>query len=162
MALWYFAYGSNMSPATFAGRRGMKPIESRCAWIDGYRLCFDIPIGPGERGVANLCLDAAARTHGVAHLLTDEQAAFLDRTEGVPRVYEREVVEITTADGLVAGFTYRSKKMTSEGRKPSGRYLDILLDGARVHGLPAEYVVFLESFDLAFDERIGAVRLDAK
>jgi hypothetical protein len=157
MGLWYFAYGSNMSPGTFVGRRGMKPIESRAAWIDGYRLCFDIPIGPGERGVANLCVDVAARTHGVAHLLADGDATFLDRTEGVPNLYVREHVDITSAAGALTGFTYRST-MTSIGRKPSARYLDILLDGARVHGLPAEYVVFLESFELALDERIGAVR----
>jgi hypothetical protein len=158
MTLWYFAYGSNMSPATFVERRGLTPLASRRAWIDGYRLCFNIPVGPGERGVANLAAEASERTHGVAHLLTVDDATILDRTEGVGGgLYFREPVDIVTDEGIVAGFTYRST-VTSEGRKPSARYLDILLHGARLHGLPDEYVALLEAFELAFDERIGAVR----
>jgi cation transport regulator ChaC len=157
MGLWYFAYGSNMSPSTFVERRRMTPLETRRAWLDGYRLCFDIPIGPGERGVANLAADAAARTHGVAHLLTEEDALRLDRTEGVPHLYYREAVTLDSETGALAGFTYRSR-MTSAGRKPSARYLDILLDGARTHALPDDWLRTLEAFELAFDERIGTVR----
>ncbi len=158
MAVWYFAYGSNMSPATFSGRRGLSPLESRCGWVDGYRLCFDIPVGPGERGVANLAIEAGSRTHGVAHLLDEAAAAWLDQTEGVHAgLYFREDVVVVTDAGVLPGFAYRSAR-TAVGRKPSARYLDILLDGARHHGLPAEYVRALEALELAFDERIGAVR----
>ena len=157
MSLWYFAYGSNMSPATLVDRRRLSPLASHRAWIEGYRLCFNIPVGPGERGVANLLCEASARTHGVAHLLTVDDATVLDRTEGVPAIYHREPVDIVTDDGVVAGFTYRST-ITSENRKPSARYLDILLHGARLYALPEEYVRVLEAFELAFDERIGAVR----
>ena len=72
-ALWYFAYGSNMNRAIFLDRRGMHPLETRRAWLEGYRLCFNIPVGPGERGVANLEPDIAARTWGVLYLLTAEE-----------------------------------------------------------------------------------------
>ena len=158
MPLWYFAYGSNMSPATFLERRGMKPLETRCAFIDGYRLCFGIPVGPGERGVANLAAEEAARTHGIAYLLTVEDALRLDRTEGVPQLYQREPVHVLFDAGpAVPGFTYRST-IAVAGRKPSARYLDILLHGARTYGLPEAYITYLEALELAFDERIGAVR----
>ena len=30
--LWYFAYGSNLSPATFEGWRGMRPAEIRTGY----------------------------------------------------------------------------------------------------------------------------------
>jgi cation transport regulator ChaC len=156
--LWYFAYGSNMSPATFLERRGMRPLETRRAFVDGYRLSFDIPVGPGERGVANLLVDAAARTHGVAYLVTIDEAEHLDRTEGVPHLYYRHAVEVRLDDRApLPGFTYRST-VTAGGRKPSARYLDILLDGARRYDLPAEYIASLESLELAVDERTGAVR----
>jgi hypothetical protein len=156
--LWYFAYGSNMSPATFLERRGMKPLETRCAFIDGYRLCFAIPVGSGERGVANVVIEEAARTHGVAYLLTIDDAERLDRTEGVPQLYQREPVELRFDVGpSIAGFTYRST-IAVAGRKPSARYLDILLHGARTYGLPDAYITYLEALELAFDERIGAVR----
>ena len=52
----------------------------------------------------------------------------------------------------VAAFTYQSS-WTLAGRKPSARYLGLLVAGAREHGLPAEYVRFLESHELAKDER---------
>jgi len=39
------------------------------------------------------------------------------------------------------------------GRKPSERYLNLLLEGAREHELPADYIRTLEAFDLAVDER---------
>jgi hypothetical protein len=148
MHVWYFAYGSNMSRGTFLERRGMSPVETRRGWVDGYRLCFDIPVGPGERAVANLAVADAFRSHGVAHLLTIDDADRLDRTEGVAGgLYYREPVSIGMDAGAIDGFTYRST-LTSPGRKPSARYLDILLDGARTHALPDDWLRFLESFDL--------------
>src|SRR5438445_11642886 len=53
-AVWYFGYGSNMSRSIFCERRGMRPLATRWGWLEGYRLCFDLPIGPGVRAVANL------------------------------------------------------------------------------------------------------------
>jgi len=152
--VWYFAYGSNMQRATFSERRGILPRTSVRGRLDGYRLCFDLPIGPGERGVANLAVDASACVHGVAHLITHEQLDFLDRTEGVDRGhYDRLAVVIRADDeGSLAAVTYLSRHGVA-GRKPSARYLGLLLEGARQHGLPADYVAFLEAFELAVDER---------
>jgi cation transport regulator ChaC len=154
--LWYFAYGSNMTRRIFVERREMRPQSVRTGWLDGHRLCFALPVGPGERGVANLELADGERTHGVLYLLTDEDAERLDRSEGVHRgFYARLAVQVATNDGPVAAFTYRSE-FSACGRKPSARYLGLLLEGAREHGLPDEYVRFLESFELAVDERIRA------
>jgi cation transport regulator ChaC len=153
--VWYFAYGSNMSPAIFLERRRMGPIETRTALLEGYRLCFDIPVGRGERAVANLVAEPAAATHGIAYLLTADDGERLDRSEGVPNLYRREVVELRVGTAeIVAGFTYRST-ISVAGRKPSARYLDLLLHGARTHGLPDAYVGFLEAFELAVDERLA-------
>jgi cation transport regulator ChaC len=157
--VWYFAYGSNLSPAIFVDRRGMRPRAARSAVLDGYRLCFDIPVGPGERGVANVVAAAGARTHGVVYLLTEDDAARLDRTEGVPHVYVRDDVDVVVAgappgEARRAAFVYRSP-LAVPGRKPSARYLGLLLDGARAHGLPDAYIRQLEAVDLAVDERAG-------
>lgn len=153
-ALWYFAYGSNMTWATFCDRRGMRPLAVRCGYLEGYRLVFNIPIGFGERGVANVEAEPAARTWGVLYLLPAAECDRLDRTEGVHvGIYQRLPVEVLVeGDGLVPAFTYQSS-MTTEGRKPSLRYLTLLLDGAREHGLPVEYVGVLEGLELAVDER---------
>jgi cation transport regulator ChaC len=154
---WYFAYGSNMCRATFVERRGIRPLAAERAFLDGYRLSFDLPVGPGERGVANLVAEAGARTWGVAYRLSADVCDFLDRTEGVHRgFYRRLPVDVVAGDGRrLAAFAYQGDARSAE-RKPSARYLGILLDGAREIGLPAEYVAWLEAFPLAVDERQAA------
>ena len=156
--IWYFGYGSNMSPATFLGRRQMRPLETRWGWLDGFRLSFNIPVGSGERGVANVEADDKGRTCGVLYLLPPVDCDRLDRTEGVPAgLYRRIAVAVAVGEQRVPAFTYQSS-LTQAGRKPSARYMGLLLEGARHHGLPPSYIHYLESFDLAWDEREGERR----
>lgn len=154
---WYFAYGSNLAPSMLVGRRGIAPLDAHAAWLDDLALCFDLPVGPGERGVANLIDNPGARTWGVAYRLTHDDAQRLDRTEGVDRgYYDRAMVTAyrpTPAEPLSA-FTYQSRHGVT-GRKPSARYLGIILEGARHHGLPDEWIAYLESLELAVDERVA-------
>jgi cation transport regulator ChaC len=153
---WYFAYGSNMQAATLRGRRGIEPLEVRVGRLHGYRLCFDIPVGPGSRGVANLSVDAGAEVWGVLYLLTADQHSHLDRTEGVPNgLYRRIRVDVLTGDEVVTAETYISE-LRDPARLPSHRYRGLLLDGAREHALPSNWVSTLESWSLAWDERDGA------
>ncbi len=151
--LWYFGYGSNMDPGTFLGRRNMQPLETRVARLDGWELRFDLPVGPGERAVANVAEVGDARVVGVAYRIEPREAARLDRTEGVHRgAYRRVGISLSTSEGLIEGFTYHSPRGVP-GRKPSRRYMGLLLTGARHHGLPPEYVAWLRGFELAIDER---------
>jgi len=155
-AHWYFAYGSNMQSATFRGRRRLEPAEARSGLLRGYGLCFDIPIGSGKRGVANLCVAADASLWGVLYLLTAKQHAHLDRTEGVPNgLYRRVQVEVEVSGEIVVAETLISERRDA-ARLPSFRYRALLLDGAREHGLPEDWVRTLEGWTLAWDERDGA------
>jgi cation transport regulator ChaC len=152
--LWYFAYGSNLDPRTFLGRRRMQPVATRIGVLHDFELRFDLPVGPGERGVANVAPRPGDQVWGALYQLTHADAERLDRTEGVHMgAYFRLAVEVWTPEGAqLAAFTYRSKISRPE-RKPSRRYLDLLLAGAREHGLPAEYVERLRGLPLAVDER---------
>ena len=152
--LWYFAYGSNLDPDTFLGRRRMRPLESRVTRLDGFGLCFDLPVGVGERAVATVRRQPDACVWGVGYALTPVQFDRLDQTEGVPRgAYTREPVTLCCADGTsVAAFTYCSEHRLG-GRRPSRRYLGLLIRGARYHRLPEEYVTFLRGIPTAPDER---------
>ncbi len=153
---WYLAYGSNMNRGIFESRRGMRPIQVQPALLENYRLCFNLAIGPGERGVANLESQAGARTWGVLYLITVEQSEHLDRTEGVPRGAYRRIPVSAIADGSepIAAFTYQSDRI-SLGRKPSPRYVGLLIEGAVQHGLPPGYLRYLRSLELAADERLS-------
>jgi cation transport regulator ChaC len=152
--LWYFGYGSNMHRSVFLDHRRMHPLEIRRGCLKHYRLRFNLPVGPGERGVANLERDEGSRVHGVLYLLTPSDCERLDRMEGVGRgVYSRVPIEVLAErEEWILGFTYQSSS-NHPNRKPSTRYLGLLVAGARQHHLPAEYVEFLESYDLARDER---------
>jgi len=152
--LWYFGYGSNMCRGIFLGRRAMRPLATRTGRLDGHRLTFDLAIGDGERGVANLIADASAFTWGVLYQLTPAELERLDHTEGVQHgAYDRvPVTVVVTGGAAIAAVTYRSRHRRP-GRKPSPRYMGLLLDGAREHALPEDYVRFLRAFPLAIDER---------
>lgn len=159
-SFWYFAYGSNLDPDTFLGRRRMRPAEARRGCLHGYRLVFDLAVGPGERAVANLALAPDEWVHGVAYAISPDQGQWLDRTEGVPRAYRRVDVSLRADAGeRLEAFTYVSERRTP-GRRPSERYLNLLLRGARHHGLPADYVAWLRALPLATDERVSQLELD--
>ena len=153
---WYLAYGSNMNREIFESRRGMRPIQAQPALLEDYRLRFDLAVGPGERGVANLESQAGARIWGVLYLITVEQSEHLDRTEGVPRGAYRRVPVSAVVDGSerIAAFTYQSNRI-SLGRKPSPRYLGLLIEGATQHSLPPDYLNYLRNFELAADDRLS-------
>jgi hypothetical protein len=149
----YFAYGSNLDPRTFLGRRRMRPERATCARLEGYRLVFDLPVGPGERGVANLRAEPGSEVYGVAYWLDFSDAGRLDRSEGVHRgFYLRRGVDLDTPEGAVAAFTYVSGR-GEPGRRPSQRYLNLILRGARHHRLPPNYIEELRGLPLAVDER---------
>jgi gamma-glutamylcyclotransferase len=151
---WYLAYGSNMNRGIFESRRGMHPIQAHSALLENYLLRFNLAIGPGERGAANLESQAGARTWGVLYLITVEQSEHLDRTEGVHRGAYRRIPVCAVVGGTerIAAFTYQSDRI-SLGRKPSPRYIGLLIEGAVQHGLPPGYLRYLRSFELAADER---------
>jgi hypothetical protein len=155
--LWYFGYGSNLNRTIFVDRRRMRPMDVRPGRLDGYGLRFNLPVGRGERAVANVEPELGGYIWGVAYRLRPEECDRLDRTEGVPAGFYRriEVEIVTEGDERLTAFTYRSTRIT-EGRKPSARYLGLILDGAREHGLPADWIAWLERFELAVDERDGA------
>ena len=152
--LWYFAYGSNLNPGTFEGWRGMRPAEVRTGLLRDHELRFDLGAGPGERGVANLCATAGASLWGVLYRIRPGEFEHLDRTEGLPRgSYHRIPVRVLAegSDPLEAA-TYLSEKRQPR-RRPSRRYLGLLLRGARHHRLPREWIDYLEHLPLAVDER---------
>jgi|SRR5208283_447515 len=153
---WYLAYGSNMNRRIFESGRGMRPMQAQPALLENYRLLFNLAIGPGQRGVANLEAQAGACTWGVLYLITVEQSEHLDRTEGVPRGAYRRIPVWVLVNGSerVEAFTYQSDRI-SLGRKPSPRYIGLLIEGAVQHGLPPGYLHYLRSFELAEDERLS-------
>ena len=149
--VWYFAYGANMDDDTFRVRRGVQPLACRCGSIKGYRLRFNLDGRPhGRSAPANLYPDPDAEVWGVLYRITRRDLMRLDATEGVPgRGYRH--VEVTAEDRngrVVRAVTYIAQGKEMDGQ-PSLRYITLLRDSARAHGLPEVHIRFLEGVEHA-------------
>jgi cation transport regulator ChaC len=149
--VWYFAYGSNMHDSVFLVHRRMRPLEWRVGRLSGYRLRFNLDGRPkGKAAPANICADPAGEVWGVLYRITSREMIRLNSTEGVPGGnYRPTWLDMEDADGRrVTAMTYVAPGNPIDGR-PSLRYLALLRDGARAHGLPAAWVRLLESVEHA-------------
>lgn len=145
--IWYFAFGANMHDSAFRDRRGICPLEWCAGRVRGYRLRFNLDGRPkGRAAPANLCADPQAEVWGVLYRITRRDLVRLDSTEGVPgRRYRHLWVEAEDRDGnLLGAVTYIADGKPVDGN-PSRRYITLLRDGARAHGLPEHWVRFLDS-----------------
>ena len=149
--IWHLAYGSNMAESVFCGRRGMRPLEWRAGRLPGYRLRFNLDGRPlGRAAPANIFPDPGAEVWGVLYRLTWKDLVHLDSTEGVPgRRYRHLHGEGRDIDGNpLLLVTYIADGNEADGN-PSLRYITLLRDGARAHGLPDHYINFLDEVDHA-------------
>ena len=149
--IWYFAFGANMHDSAFRERRGMFPLEWRAGRVEGYRLRFNLDGRPkGRAAPANLCADPQAEVWGVLYRITGRDLVRLDSTEGVPgRRYRHLWVQAEdSSDNPVLAVTYIADGNEVDG-SPSLRYITLLRDGARAHGLPEHWLRFLEGVKVA-------------
>lgn len=149
--VWYFAYGANIHESAFRERRGMRPKEWRVGRIPGYRLRFNLDGRPkGRSAPANISADADTEVWGVLYRITRGELLRLNASEGIPGWRYRPVsldVEDIDGGGLCA-IAYIAEGKEEDGN-PSLRYITLLREGARAHGLPEHWISFLEKVDHA-------------
>ncbi len=142
MSRWYFAYGANMSPETLV-RRGVTPVRSIVARLDGYVLCFShrglVCTGPA---FANIERKEGGTVYGVLHQLPEGELTHLDRIEGAE--YQHRDIEVETEqEGVLRARAYIDPYPVA-GLKPSRRYASVCISAARLYGFPPAYIESLE------------------
>jgi len=159
---WYFAFGSNLNEKVFEGRRGIKPIQVFPAFLNGYKLIFDLQAIPYlEPTMANLKQSKGDFVHGVAFRLTETQLKRLHESEGGPGNYALVPVNVTlyhkdqgfqdAEEHTVAGFTLVAPQsrvvdeMLVHHYLPSHRYVTIIRQGAIQRGLDPKWIEYLHS-----------------
>ncbi len=150
-AVWYFAYGANMHDSAFRERRGMRPDEWRAGRITGYRMRFNLEGRPkGKAAPANICPDREAEVWGVLYRISRRELVRLNASEGIPGWRYRPLwLAAEDIDGnRLTTLTYIADGKEKDG-KPSLRYITLLRKGARAHGLPEDWIAFLERVDHA-------------
>ncbi len=131
----YFAYGSNMTSARLRARiPSARSVGA--ARIDGRRLVCN-KRGRDGSGKANLCASPGSEAWGVVYEVDAADWPELDRNEPG---YERVSAEVVTAGGeRLSVQVYLATSLTDDP-VPYDWYRELVVAGAREHGLPAAYV----------------------
>ncbi len=115
-------------------------------------VCSKLPKGKerGRAAPANIAPDPGAEVWGVLYGITRKQLLRLDSTEGVPgRRYRHLWVQAEDVEGNgLRAVTYIAEGKETDGN-PSLRYITLLREGARAHGLPEHYLRFLDGVNQA-------------
>ena len=148
----YFGYGSNLHvPALRA--KGVQPVASVRGTLRAWRLAFDVRHWfPHEGGMGNIrpTGDPTDEVQGVVHACEDDALAALDRMEAYGVGYDRIEVDVLTDAGLVRALTYVGlPAFIDTSRRPTRRYLSILVKGAMAAGLDEVYIRRLRTHPLA-------------
>jgi len=131
--------------------RGVRPLSSKRAYLEGYRLVFNKLAKSGcGRGFANIVPDANSRVEGILYSVTEDALQILDQYEGVKdghyhRSTQLEIIPCEDETPVIAAVYIACEGKTREGLKPTREYLNHLLAGS----VSAEYRDFLNSFETA-------------
>ena len=134
----YFAYGSNLC-ADRLRERAPSARARGAAYMRGFELRLD-KLGADGTAKANLHAAPRARVWGALYALEREDWPRLDEFE---RGYARIEIEVILANGQCAlAQTYRSDRLT--GAAAAVWYKQLIVAGARAHGLPADWCAWLD------------------
>lgn len=138
---WYFAYGSNLHHAQLIARCNGRLSESdeppRMVRLPNYRLVFNMNGGDGE-----VYANIVSPGDGVLGVIYRCDAAAFERLDVYETGYDRIDMLVVDEQGRslpAIAYVAQGANVTA-ARQPHAAYLQIILNGAREHGLPAEYV----------------------
>jgi hypothetical protein len=153
---WVFAYGSNMATdelarlRPFSGGQATGVARVEPAFLPGHRLVWNYRSRKRDCGVANVEPCSGRDLPGVALLVNAECLGAIDEKEGHPHAYSRGSSLVTVhlaRGGEVDAWVYvvRPERRSAMPVLPNREYLQLLIDGARHHGLPAAHIRELEA-----------------
>ncbi len=145
----YFAYGSNMSTRYLTHARGVLPARSETATADGHELAFLAPGLPMvEPAFAFIVPRLQAQAHGVVHWVSTADLQRIQASEGSRYAWRTISVRLASG-GVVSAHTLLPTATGSPGL-PSRRYLKLLIEGGKEHGLPTAYINRLSATPSAY------------
>jgi gamma-glutamylcyclotransferase (GGCT)/AIG2-like uncharacterized protein YtfP len=139
MRALYFAYGSNLSSGRLLGRVPSARVVGP-ARLRGFRLRCD-KRGADGSGKANLHAEPGGLVWGAVYALDPGDWPALDACE---TLYARIAVRVEARERELAVQTYRSDALTGDP-VPFAWYRRLILEGAREHALPPDYLRALEA-----------------
>jgi hypothetical protein len=162
MAVWYFAYGSNLDFVQFRARCPSAQYVCRAALHD-HVLAFTRPSIARNCGVADVVQKKSSVVWGVIYLLEDRDLSALDAIEGYQPDREQSrnayirhdsyrVAAENDAKQTMKVTIYIAVKVPGAPR-PSEAYLRQIIDGAKFWKLPLTYIEELQRIPTLEEER---------
>jgi hypothetical protein len=124
----------------------MHPTSGEPATLPDYELVFDHPGMPLVEPVfANVKPTKGKHVCGVLYHMTREEMSTLNKTEGGGAYQNLELKVEGTQSGRVVAHVFWSPNTGITHLKPSRRYIDVLVAGAKEHGLSHGWDRFLQN-----------------
>ncbi|MFA9421068.1 MAG: gamma-glutamylcyclotransferase family protein [Gammaproteobacteria bacterium] len=148
MPIAYFAYGSNMASHRLLRRLpGARHVE--VGILTGHRLNFRKKDDAGLSAKCDIELtdDHSDEVIGVVYEISIDDKQTLDQIEGLGTGYDEKIVQVTTLSAkILSSVTYFAIDI-DHNLIPYHWYKQHVLRGAIEHGLPADYIRKIESFE---------------
>jgi gamma-glutamylcyclotransferase (GGCT)/AIG2-like uncharacterized protein YtfP len=152
-ANFVFNYGSNMDPAQMRERCSESSLSWFVAQAEGWSLCFPRFSKRRGGGVGSLTANPKETVWGVVFSVSDRDLIRLDRFEGVPTAYKRDLLQVKDLSGryhdVWAYFANPDK--VKEHHPPTDEYIQLYIRGALYFDLPEPYLEQLRK--IRTDER---------
>ena len=144
----YFAYGSNMASHRLL-QRLPKARHVEVGILTGHRLNFRKKDDAGLSAKCDIELtdDHSDEVIGVVYEISIDDKQRLDQIEGLGAGYDEKIVQVTTLSGnILSSVTYFAINI-DHNLIPYHWYKQHVLRGAIEHGLPADYIRKIKSFE---------------
>ena len=130
----YFAYGSNLNLGQMAVRCPQAGVVGK-AVLEGYELAF-------RRGVLTILPKEGGRVNGLLWRVNAWDELTLDRYEGYPHLYTKELLPVRTDSGPQTVVAYvMTAPHCEKVQPPAATYLQTVLDGCRMAGFDPKAVL---------------------
>ncbi|MZP28699.1 gamma-glutamylcyclotransferase [Heliobacterium undosum] len=123
----YFAYGSNLHQEQMKNRC---PDSQPVARATAHDFSLTFRGNYRGNGVADIQPTKGRRVEGALYKVSWDDLIALDRYEGYPFLYQRQLISVSTKEGPVNAFVYRMNK-GFHYQAPSNSYFDIIRQGYR-------------------------------
>ena len=149
----YFAYGSNLNLGQMAVRCPQAGVVGK-AVLEGYELAF-------RRGVLTVLLKEGGWVNGLLWRVNAWDELTLDRYEGYPHLYTKELLPVQTDSGPQTVVAYvMTAPYCEKVQPPAATYLQTVLDGCRMAGFDPKAVLQAAAQARQAEQRMSRKRRD--
>uniref|UniRef100_A0A7C3YMT0 Gamma-glutamylcyclotransferase n=3 Tax=Geoglobus ahangari TaxID=113653 RepID=A0A7C3YMT0_9EURY len=136
-----FAYGTLINPKK--AERILKTRKAKKAYLPGYKIVFNVksPDGKGNPNIER----GGNGVWGVVYEVDEKILELLDKVS--PR-YKRTKVEVIVDGEVKEAWTFIGKNVADVSPDPS--CVESIIEGAKYHGLPEDYVSYLKKVLFTF------------